>query len=777
MESLRGSEGMGCMKGKGEWKWRNRLLPVVLLLLLTMAFPACGRIPSNAQGTANPTGSPADQTEEAADILPGPGIATDSYGAVTDAAGFYLEDGADAVTAFFGNASDDERAQMALELADDMAEAEFFGLMNADMMAIGAAATIGYPHPLLLNNYGAMVLAWEGAEAALPFAQLAVDQEAANPVLLTNLANLKLELGDDAAAEKLAKQALAADSEFGPAYQVLTTLHLKHDHPVLAAETMVKSAQRHFDDLTRHHFDSFLLACDALDPETDEYPLKEAYLDILYKIARENVDTLDNGKGTDTPGSQLKLKPFPQITGADNLMNSREWVDAQIQGIQAARRDSEQRRSEYLDADDTMFDYASLSQGTYPLVRNMRQIYALRVMTSFYDFRIRQQNLAFDKEIQGILDQRQQEQQKLSDRYDDLTLQAEGKLDEAQAEMWDGLIGALAGEALPDILALQEAGLLIPRLRVAQSREVIVITKTHVEEVITVSGKYYAELSQLLEEYWLKTGGLLKYLADESQFEKQAAEREIFVYERLPVPLWELVQQADTMLDEKERLMYAEQELAMLEQAFAGVAEALESAKAEEAAENDEGKDPDGEEMVPDIEREAFEKYPEAGDLGDLGVEVDAFGLVGGSVQFNGDRFKLETESVVHKTDNGYSELLRGNLSSTLYGVTAVGNTEWVTESNLAKTLPKAGALGKVGKVFGKIGFGASAGTKVGKYVVRDANGQIIDRGIHYLRESGGSIGLFGKTNKVEVFKSQMKGYSLKSTGTKYKFWFATYEK
>jgi hypothetical protein len=180
--------------------------------------------------------------------------------------------------------------------------------------------------------------------------------------------------------------------------------------------------------------------------------------------------------------------------------------------------------------------------------------------------------------------------------------------------------------------------------------------------------------------------------------------------------------------------------------------------------------------MFHDIEREAFEKYPEAGDLGDIGVETDMFGLVGGSVQFNGNRFKLETESFAHKTDHGYSELLGGNLSSTLYGVTAVGNTEWITESNMGKMLPKAGALGKAGKVFGKIGFGASSGTKVGRYVVRDATGQIVDRGIHYLRESGGNIGMVGKSSKVEVFKSQMKGYSLKSTGSKYKFWFATYE-
>ena len=761
---------------------RKRLMAGLVSLLLVLPASACGRLSSNTDASAeasDSTASTAGQREEAADIPAGPGVLLDSYQAVVQAASGYQGDadgtggGSSAGSDFFGNASDAEKCQMALELADDMAESEFFGLMTPDMMAIGAEAAAGYPHPLLLNNYGAMVLAWEGPEAALPFAQLAVDQESANPVLLTNLANLKLELGDDSAAEQLVKQALAADNEFGPAYQVLTTLHLKRDQSVLAAETMIKSARRYFDDLTRYQFDSYLAACDALDPEKDEYPLKEAYLDILYEIAKENVDTLDNGKGTDTPAGQLTLKPFPQITGADNLKNSRDWIEAQIKGIGAARSAAEKRRSPYSGADDSMYEYADISAGTYPVARNFRQIYAIRVMTSFYDFRILQRDLSYEKEIQEIFDQREQSKQKITDKYAELDAQADLELDDAQTEMWTGLIGALDGGELPDIKALQTAGLLKPRLRVEEAKEGIAVTKRHAGEVVTVSAKYYADLSQMLEEYWLKTGGLLKYLAEEDQFEKQAAEREIFVYERLPEPLYELQYLADTMLDEEERLGYAEQELAMLEQAFAGTAAAYDSAVAEEEKEK---REENGEEMVPDIEKEAFTKYPEPGDLGDIGVEADAFGLAGGSVQFNGDRFKVETESIVHKTDNGYNELLRGNLSSTLYGVTATGDTEWITKSNLGKMVPKAGALGKVGKVFGKIGFGATSGTKIGKYVVRDANGQIVDRGIHYLRESGGNIGLFGKSSKVEVFKSQMKGYSLKSTGSKYKFWFATYE-
>ena len=751
------------------------LVCILLTCVLVPTGAACGRTASSNAATA----SAADASGQASgSALPaGPGIAVDSYQAVADAAASRLEGGADAVSAFFGDASDEEKAIMALQLADDMANVEFFGRMNQDMMAIGAAATAGYPHPLLLNNYGAMVLVYEGAQAALPYAQLAVDQAADNPVLLTNLANLKLELGDDQAAEQLAKQALQADGAFGPAFQVLTTLHLKRDQPVLAAETLVKSAQRHFDDLTRWQFDTYLMACEALDPEKDEYPLKEAHLDLLYKIARENVDTLDNGKGTDTPVNQLQLKPFPQITSADNLINSREWLREQMMGIEAARDAAQARRDEYADADDSLYGYADLAAGTYPLVRNMRQIYAIQVMESFWDFKIRQRQATWNHDLEEILERCDQDSQDLSDRYFELRQKAEVEMDEAQGEMWSDLFGAMEGGALPDVKALQDAGLLIPRLDVKQAEEQLDLNKRYTGEIITLSSRYYADLSQMLEEYWLKTGGLLKYLAEEAQFEKQVAEREIFVYGRIPEPLYALEQQGDRLFDDKERLRYAQQQLAMLEQAFANANEAIASAQAEaeaerEAQENDEPDD----EMVPDIEKEAFEKYPEAGDLGDIGVEADLFGLAGGAIQFNGDRFKLETESIAHKTDNGYSELLGGNLSSTLYGVTAVGNTEWITETNLAKTLPRAGALGKAGKVFGKIGFGYSSGTKVGRYVVRDANGQIVDRGIHYLRESGGNVGLIGKSSKVEVFKSQMKGYSLKSTGSKYKFWFASYE-
>ena len=40
---------------------------------------------------------------------------------------------------------------------------------------------------------------------------------------------------------------------------------------------MVKSAKHCFNDITIHHFDSFLEAVAELDPEVDEYPLIDVY--------------------------------------------------------------------------------------------------------------------------------------------------------------------------------------------------------------------------------------------------------------------------------------------------------------------------------------------------------------------------------------------------------------------------------------------------------------------------------------------------------------------
>lgn len=82
----------------------------------------------------------------------------------------------------FKEASAERQTEIAMELADDMAMANFLGLSGDEIMAISGTAVKAYPDPLLLNNFAVMVLEEEGAEESLYFLTLAVGQEPENPV-------------------------------------------------------------------------------------------------------------------------------------------------------------------------------------------------------------------------------------------------------------------------------------------------------------------------------------------------------------------------------------------------------------------------------------------------------------------------------------------------------------------------------------------------------------------------------------------------------------------
>jgi hypothetical protein len=106
------------------------------------------------------------------------------------------------------------------------------------------------------------------------------------------------------------------------------------------------------------------------------------------------------------------------------------------------------------------------------------------------------------------------------------------------------------------------------------------------------------------------------------------------------------------------------------------------------------------------------------------------------------------------------------------------GSTEWITDSKLiSDSLQTSGSLARGANKLGKIGFGFTEGTKTGEYITTDENNRIIDRGIIHIRESGGEVWKFGKSQQVIVKKSYMTGVATKKTTTKYNFDFATYSR
>ncbi len=664
----------------------------------------------------------------------------------------------------FQRADEGRKAEIAIRLADDMALAQTLDIVNDEMLAIAGRAVLAYPHPLLLNNYASMLLGNGQAEDALFFFEEAANQAPGNMVFLTNIANTYIELGDFATASKYAEQALLFADDFGPAYQVLTTVHLKEGNSELAAETMVKSAKHGFNEVTVHQFESFLAAVSALDPAADEYPLKEEILDALYEIARANVDTLGVRPNVDTPEGQIAVRPFPSIGSGEQLMKMETYLRSEAQKLQGRWDEAHADSIEYGQGfSDNMSPDSPDEEGIYPIQKNMRQIYAYMVMESFYDFKLAKAGAHYDKQLEAYHVALDEQLTKLDETY-------EKKLEEMEKESEDELRKVFEG-----IFSLQSASadkLLATQVAAAQTdvdwkTERLNLYKQYAEKIIVASQEVYIDSEQKVEEFWLKSGGLVKYVAEEDVFHYLNARREMLVFGSIGDSISRLADTAMELSGQKRELIWAEQLLDVAMRNAGVVAEAAEQADSD-------GSEEGGKNLVPDIEKQALKNYPEKYATADItfGLEGDLFGLVGGSLSSNGDAYELSLDSFagsVTGTGSFFSAPDEKKAYTLHYAKVAV-NTEWYKKSNKVKSMLEK--TGKAGKWIGAISYADSE--RSGEYITSKAGKGFIDRGTVYVKETGGGIGDFSRTEKTEVFKSYATGVSTVSKSVKYQFLFVS---
>lgn len=291
------------------------------------------------------------------------------------------------------------------------------------------------------------------------------------------------------------------------------------------------------------------------------------------------------------------------------------------------------------------------------------------------------------------------------------------------------------------------------------------IHKQLAEKMIAESQALYNESKQLLEEFWLKSGGLMKYLVDEEVFHYLNARREQLVYRFTLNPIYHMVNISELLLQQKNDVFWAEYQL----QAVQGGP----NVKPKESDEDGEV----GEDLAAKIEKEAIAIYPEKGDIGELGLEAGLFGF-NASLSYNGDAFELSVDTPLGAI-GGKSSLsgLDERKGYTLYGVKAEANTSWFKNKKAVDdTLKGAGKLGEASKI-GYISFGASASERYGEYITSKTGQGFIDKGLLHVREKGGEFGPFGLSTKTEVSKSLLTGVSIKSKTTKYKFFFVSITK
>ncbi len=720
----------------------------------------------------------------------------------------------------YSGSDEQEKARWALGLADSMAVATFYDIVDACMVKTAGLAVSAYPHPLLLNNYAGMIRE-VSPDDALFFYFSALALETRNPVIITNIAMAFLDRDDFGAARNYATQALSENPEFGPAFQVLTLCHLKDGNSVLAAETLMKSARDCFDDLSVRLFDDYIAEVGDLDvTEGEEYPLSEQQLEILYEIAKKYGDPERENGGADTPGAQIRINPFPTFGSADHYLNSEDFLLGD-----AERRTAKLRK---ISADLSRLEKAVFgkqgSRGALPVMKNMRQYYAYLVLESYYHFKMRELNWKLQEE-----DPTDDLLKEYVDAYMTQCIPFRKQEDDFHEAFLKQPKGTPKEEA-----EWYRKGIRFYSACLDHQKILLDITRRYTVEYLKIPKSKYDERKPLVEEFWLKAGGLMKYMTDRDAYDLADRRREMFAVDWMdiwPTAGYIVPNAGDSVfiraVDEASLGMSSPFLCTLSPLALQGALENMQRYQ-EELAKLSRGLDqlnPPPKDLPKyafdvdpvEIERTALPMFREAGDLpligfegtlpfsdkhtaytdggkstwiitGESGARGSVYDDTSGTMTTFGAAAKPAVSASVFDVGAKLTDLqeLRDRLDKATDFV-----REEVFKLSGGKESEGSGPFGgpfKAADMLKKgqesIGFfQAAANIKTagnrmfGEYVTRDKNHRVIDHGLVYIRQVGGSLPMGNSPElgrEVMVMKSRITGVSTKQEFTQYKFKFAT---
>lgn len=456
-------------------------------------------------------------------------------------------------------------SRWAMKLGADMAVAAAYGFASPEMVKTAGEAVKAFPHPLLLNNYGGMIMASDPGHA-LFFFQAADAQQPDTPLFLSNIASAFLELEDFAGAERYASMALSADPLFGPAHEVMAIVHLKNNNMELAVESTIKSARNCFTANTEYLFESMMegiaeflkqefegLKC----AENTRYPVSEENMKLLYEVAKSGVSPDQVTDGIDTPEGQVTIPPFPPVGDGEALADMVEYFEHEERKYdeRAAKRSQDDQKNGQLLFERSM-RRTEPGQRAFDIDTSLRQKQAFYVVQQYYDFEIAriskrctlncsERKTEYDRDMDDLdVKERKytkEKQERDSKAYEDSQRirhelfeehmkkvnAAESKLSVLksknqewsqfydQKKRWEAELDAKVGAH--DERA--EEGRCNRELEgvdadIDFNRKRYNRTKMYLGDVVDEEQKFYPKLKQFLEEYWLREGGIMKYVSD-----------------------------------------------------------------------------------------------------------------------------------------------------------------------------------------------------------------------------------------------------------------------
>jgi hypothetical protein len=307
-------------------------------------------------------------------------------------------------------------------------------------------------------------------------------------------------------------------------------------------------------------------------------------------------------------------------------------------------------------------------------------------------------------------------------------------------------------------------------MELQSAQEQFKIAQEDLEKVRKEAYASYNETKQLLEEYWLRAGGILKYISDDNLFNLYDIERRMDVVSYLSSGLNKVAECAESMVGSYDQLKMAKENL---EYAKAAAGQTKDNENPGDNPSGNDGKEQKtGDGLTPDMEEAVIGTFQEKNAVGELGLEFNLLGIIGASGTLTSDDdYSLELSGkaagLFKGTVGGKTNKIENEKESYVtYGV------EVEMEKGL---IPEKIAEKRVGQLLGTIKFGGSKSVGFYNTCVMGGDGHVKDFGTIKQDEYSAQLGLVGSTSQTQVKKSLMTGVAIKSKTIKYKFAFLTY--
>jgi tetratricopeptide (TPR) repeat protein len=183
--------------------------------------------------------------------------------------------------------------------------------LHASVVFAAAAAQTSPDSADIVNNFGAVVRMLDKDSDAVTVLLYANKLYPGAPVVLTNLANTLLEMGDDSKAEAYYRKALMTNSQYGPAHQGLGTLYLKRMDYIAAVNEFFAAAEFAFMGTTSKAISSAKSQCGG----TPDQPFGQGTGDAAGTSDPSNPD-----QSSLAPDHQLFIPPYPRWNGIDQFV-------------------------------------------------------------------------------------------------------------------------------------------------------------------------------------------------------------------------------------------------------------------------------------------------------------------------------------------------------------------------------------------------------------------------------------------------------------------------